>query len=59
MLTNTAMTAKYVWRIFPRLDFTNVENYALKMYPEEVTKVSKRLMEMGSSHAIILKSDEL
>ena len=59
MLINTSMSDKYIWRTFPRLEFTNNENYALKMYPEDVTKVSKRLMEMGCSHAIIQKSFEL
>lgn len=49
----------YLIRDFPRLIWTDDVTLALRMHPERACKVSYQLMQMGISHCIIQKTDNV
>lgn len=49
----------YLYRDFPRLTWTDDITLALRMHPERAAKISYYLMNMGVSHCIIQKNDNI
>lgn len=48
---------KWVYRDWPKIEYTDDENLALRMHPERAAKVSYQLMLAGFSHNIKQRID--
>lgn len=48
----TANVVKYIYRNFPSIKWTEDEMLALRMHPEQATRISYELMLRGISHTI-------